>query len=64
MAEADREVFFEFTVIGSTVRVTAIDSLTGTEVVVMGPSNASRADLQQLAVQKLKARLAREAGKR
>ena len=64
MAEAEREVFFEFTAIGSTVRVTAIDSLTGTEVVVMGPAKASRADLQQLAVQKLKVRLAREAGNR
>ena len=63
MADGEREVFFEFTAIGSTVRVTTIDSLTGTEVVVMGPVNASRADLQQLAVQKLKVRLAREAGK-
>jgi hypothetical protein len=63
MTDADREVFFEFTAIGTTVRVTAIDSLTGTEVVVMGPANASRAALQQVAVQKLKVRLAREAGK-
>lgn len=55
-----RDVYFEFTVIGAAVRVTAIDSATGTEVVVMGPSNAAQADLQQLALGKLKARLARE----
>ena len=41
---------FEFTVIGSTVKVTAIDSVTATEVSVMGPASASQADLQQLAL--------------
>lgn len=58
--EAERDVYFEFTAIGSTMRVTAIDSKTGIEVVTMGPVNAARADLQQLALSKLKARLARE----
>ena len=37
-----RDVYFEFTVIGATVRVTAIDSATGTEVVVMGPATRRR----------------------
>ena len=61
MAEdKNRDVYFEFTVIGQTVKVTAIDSATGTEVATMGPASASRADLQQLALAKLKARLARE----
>jgi len=60
MAGEGRDVYFEFTVIGTVVRVTAIDSATGTEVVVMGPASASQADLQQLALAKLKARLARE----
>jgi hypothetical protein len=59
MAE-EREVYFEFTVVGAAVRVSAIDSATGIEVVTMGPASASRADLQQLALSKLKARLARE----
>lgn len=59
--EGEREVFFEFTVIGSTVKVAAIDSLTAIEVSIMGPANAAKADLRQLALQKLKARLAREA---
>jgi hypothetical protein len=59
MAEG-REVYFEFTVLGSAVRVSAIDSATGIEVVTMGPASASQADLQQLALSKLKALLARE----
>ena len=54
-----REVLFEFRIVGSTVRVAAIDALTGIEVVVMGPANASRSDLQRLATAKLKAKLAR-----
>jgi hypothetical protein len=51
------DVYFEFTAIGRTVKVAAIDAATGTEVVVMGPSTASKADLQQLALAKLRARL-------
>jgi hypothetical protein len=62
-AEDPREVFFEFTAIGSTVKVVAIDAATGTEVSVIGPVSAAQADLEQLAVGKLKARLAREAPK-
>ena len=57
---ADREVYFEFVAIGNVVKVMAIDSVTGIEVSVMGPVKAARADLQQLALQKLKARLRRE----
>ena len=60
-AEEPREVFFEFTAIGAVVKVVAIDAATGTEVSVIGPVGAAQADLQQLAVGKLKARLAREA---
>jgi hypothetical protein len=61
MAErGDREVYFEFVAIGNAVKVTAIDSLTGIEVSAMGPVSAAQADLQRLALQKLKARLRRE----
>ena len=56
----EREVYFEFVAIGNVVKVTAIDSVTGTEVSAMGPTSASQADLQQLALQKLKARIKRE----
>ena len=55
-----REVYFEFIAIGNAVKVTAIDSLTGIEVSTMGPVSASQADLQQLALQKLRMRLKRE----
>jgi hypothetical protein len=53
------EVYFEFTAIGATVKVAAIDAANGVEVSVVGPANAARADLERLALQKLKARLAR-----
>ena len=54
------EVYFEFVAIGNVVKVTAIDGHTGIEVSAMGPASSSQADLQQLALQKLKARLKRE----
>jgi len=50
-------VYFELTPIGGTVKVAAIDAATGIEVSVIGPARASQADLQRLALQKLKARL-------
>ena len=53
-----REVLFEFTAVGTVMKVAAIDAETGIEVMVMGPSHASRADLQKLAMAKLKKRLA------
>lgn len=51
------EVCFEFTPIGASVKVAAIDVATGIEVSVIGPARASQADLQQLALRKLRARL-------
>ncbi len=60
MSAEPRDVYFEFTTIGTTVKVVAIDALTGTEVSVMGPAGAAQADLERLALGKLKARLARE----
>lgn len=56
MAES-REVLFEFTAIGATMKVAAIDAATGIEVTVMGPARAARADLQKLALAKLRRRL-------
>jgi hypothetical protein len=60
MTEQEREVYFEFIAIGNAVKVTAIDSLTGTEVSIMGPASAAEADLKHVALRKLKARLKRE----
>ncbi len=48
------EIYVEFVVQGSVVRVTAIDPKTGTEAVVMGPSGAPRAALSDAAVRKLR----------
>jgi hypothetical protein len=64
MAEEDpRDVYFEFIAIGTSVKVIAIDAATGTEISVIGPVGAAQADLQRLALGKLKARLAREGRK-
>ena len=50
-------VCFEFTAIGHSVKAVAIHAATGTEVSTIAPASAARADLQRLALQKLKARL-------
>jgi hypothetical protein len=55
--DAPEEVYFEFTPVGNVVKVVAIHAGTGTEVSVLGPTSASRSDLQGLALRKLKARL-------
>lgn len=52
-----REVLFEFTPVGAVTKVAAIDAATGIEVSVMGPTHASRADLQKLALAKLRKRI-------
>jgi hypothetical protein len=57
-----REIYFEFTRLGGTVKVIAIDAATGIEVTVIGPANAAQSDLQRLALGKLKVRLSREPG--
>ena len=51
------EVLFEFTAIGRSMKVVAIHAATGTEVSVVAPANAARADLQRLALQKLLAKM-------
>ena len=58
-APHEREVYFEITRLGATVKVAAIDGATGIEVSVVGPASAAPSDLQQLALAKLKARLAK-----
>ena len=57
-----REILFEFTAIGRSVKVVAIHALSGVEVSVLGPASAARSDLERLALQKLLARLGRERG--
>jgi hypothetical protein len=54
----DDQVLFEFVQVGAQMRVAAIDSATGTEVVVITPVAATRNQMQQLALAKLRRRLA------
>ena len=56
------EVYFEITIIGGSAKVVALDARTGIEVAAIGPAHAARADLERLALAKLKARIAREEG--
>ena len=60
MAGADKggEVFYEFTAIGRSVKVVAIDAASGIEVSIVAPATLSQAEMQRLALRKLKARLA------
>jgi hypothetical protein len=51
------EVLFEFTQVGKQMRVAAIDVKTQTEVVIIAPVTATRAQMQALALAKLKRRL-------
>lgn len=50
---ADRNVIFEFVQRGHAVRVAAVDVITGIEVVIQGPANAARHDLERVAYNKL-----------
>lgn len=43
----------EFLIVGDSIKVTAIDSETGTEVSIVGPARAPRSDLEGVAVDKL-----------
>tara|TARA_R110002124_G_scaffold39774_9_gene125382 strand:+ start:6601 stop:6897 length:297 start_codon:yes stop_codon:yes gene_type:complete len=56
-----REIIFEFTPLGGSVKATVIDVLTGVEVSVTGPSGpAAQRELQRIALAKLRQRLVRE----
>jgi hypothetical protein len=61
LATGDRSVIFEFTQIGNSVKVTAIDELTGLEAAVIGPTTAMRRDMERLAAAKLKRALDKRA---
>jgi tRNA nucleotidyltransferase (CCA-adding enzyme) len=56
----ESQVYFEITIIGVSAKVTAVDGNTGIEVSVITPASTARADMQKLALAKLKARIARE----
>jgi hypothetical protein len=54
-----RVVYFEHILLGGSVKVTAIDSVTAIEVSIVGPPTAAKHDLERLALRKLEARLKR-----
>jgi hypothetical protein len=57
-----RDVIFEFYRVGNSVKVSAVDTETLTEVSVVGPATASEATLRQNALRKLEFVLAKRAG--
>jgi hypothetical protein len=59
---ATGEIIIEMRPVGSVVRVAAVDVATGTEVVVMGPAASPPKALEELAVAKLRRRLASDRG--
>jgi hypothetical protein len=56
------EVFFEFTQLGQQMRVAAIDAATSTEVVIIAPIAASRIQMQNIALAKLRRKMAEASG--
>ena len=55
--EGEGGVYLEFQTVGHIVKVSAIDPASGTEVSTFGPVGAARADLETLALAKLRRRL-------
>ncbi len=55
-----REVIFEYTPLGASVKVTAIDCATGVEAFVLGPIGAPQRDLERLALHRLQQKITRE----
>jgi hypothetical protein len=51
------EIYFEFSQVGRQMRVAAIDADTGVEVVVITPVSATKMQMQQLALSKLRKKL-------
>lgn len=58
---SDKGYFVEFVQIGNSVKVSAVDPVTGVEVSIVGSPSASKAQLTQVAVSKLKYVLAKKA---
>lgn len=59
---ATGEIIIEMRPVGSVVRVAAVDVATGTEVIVMGPAASPPKALEELAVAKLRRKLASDRG--
>lgn len=57
---ADPEYLIEFIRIGASVKVSAIDPVTGIEASIIGPAHLSEAELGKNAIRKLRYVLAKE----
>ncbi len=57
-----REILIEIVTIGAYAKVSAIDSLTGTEISITGPASAERSSLEAAAIAKLEFVLKKRAG--
>ena len=53
-ADGEKEVYLEFLVIGDSIKVVAIDAASGTEVSITGSVHASNAELEKVAIDKLR----------
>ncbi|MBI5119569.1 MAG: hypothetical protein HZA67_01080 [Rhodospirillales bacterium] len=58
---ATREVLFEFIRMGNSVKVTATDTPTLTEISLICPARSSRKDMEALALRRLDAFIAKQA---
>jgi hypothetical protein len=56
------EVLFEFVTNGNYVKVTAVETTTNTEIVMVGDRRARKATLQNAAIQKLRYVMRKKAG--
>lgn len=54
MTNSPGGIIFEFVVIGTSVKVSAVDPATGTEVSIVGPANSPRRSLERTAANKLR----------
>jgi len=60
MSDETDNYLVEFIQIGASVKVSAVDPVSGREVSIVGPASASRDQLSRTAVNKLKYVLAKE----
>jgi hypothetical protein len=56
------EVYFEFVAIGSSVKVNAIDPVSGVEASIVAPVNTAQVDLERLALSKLRRMIEKKTG--
>jgi hypothetical protein len=62
MAKPPGEVYFEFVSIGGSVKVNAIDPISGVEASIVAPVNTAQSDLERLALSKLRRMIEKKTG--